>query len=146
MFAEVGEVFIGDARGSRLVNAAGERPLSVRACPDLDQAMIATTEPLLFKGAEAEAWNRLRASVRLARLGCDAYAYAMVAMGSLDLVVETGLKAWDIEAAVPVLAGAGGFVTDWRGADIGVDGGQMLIGGDRALVDQAVALLNPAAR
>ncbi len=83
--------------------------------------------------------------MKLARLGCDAYAYAMVAMGALDLVVETGLKAWDIEAAVPVLAGAGGFVTDWRGDTIGTNGGQMLIGGDRAALDLAVEFLKPAA-
>jgi histidinol phosphatase-like enzyme (inositol monophosphatase family) len=141
----IGEIFIGDARGSRLVNATGQQPLKVRACPTLDQAVIATTDPILFKGDQVEAWNRLRAAVKLARLGCDAYAYAMVAMGALDLVIETGLKAWDIEAAVPVLAGAGGYVTDWRGETIGTHGGQMLIGGDRAALEQAVEFLKPAA-
>ena len=141
----IGEIFIGDARGSRLVTQAGSKPLRVRACPKLGQAVIATTEPLLFKDGQDEAWRRLRAAVRLARLGCDAYAYAMVAMGSLDLVVETGLKPWDIEAAVPVMVGAGGFVTDWRGETIGTRGGQMLIGGDRAALDQAVEILRFAA-
>ena len=141
----IGEIFIGDARGSRLVTPGGSRPLRVRGCADLDQAVIATTDPVLFKEGQEAAWLKLRAAVRLARLGCDAYAYAMVAAGCLDLVVETGLKPWDIEAAIPVLAGAGGYVTDWRGAMIGTQGGQMLIGGDRSALDQAVAILKPAA-
>ncbi|QUD86395.1 histidinol-phosphatase [Phenylobacterium montanum] len=142
----IGEVFVGSDRGSRLISAAGTRPLAVRACPSLEQAVIATTDPVLFRDdAQAQAWGQLRAAVRLARYGCDAYAYAMVAMGKLDLVVETGLKAWDIEAAVPVLAGAGGFVADWRGAPIGTQGGKMLLAGDRAAMEQAAEILSPAA-
>ena len=125
---------------------AATRPLAVRACPTLDQAVIATTDPMLFRDpAQARAWDQLRATVRLARLGCDAYAYAMVALGKLDLVIEAGLKAWDIEAAVPVLAGAGGFVADWRGETIGAQGGQMLLGGDRAAIEQAAQILKSAA-
>jgi fructose-1,6-bisphosphatase/inositol monophosphatase family enzyme len=61
----------------------------------------------------------VRAAARLARLGCDAYAYAMVAAGTMDLVIEAGLKSWDIEAAIPVIAGAGGLTTDWRGEPVG---------------------------
>ena len=108
--------------------------------------MIATTDPAIFRGAEDEAWRGLRAAVRLARLGCDAYAYAMVAMGTLDLVVEAGLKSWDVEAARALIAGAGGLITDWRGEPIGGDGGQMLIVGDPALLEPAVERLRPGAR
>jgi histidinol phosphatase-like enzyme (inositol monophosphatase family) len=142
----LGELFIGDARGSRLMSRGQSRPLKVRPCPDLAAAIIATTDPdMCFGPAEYEAWTRLRAATRLARLGCDAYAYAMVAAGGLDLVVEAGLKPWDIEAAVPVLAGAGGLVTNWRGAEMGPDGGQMALAGDRACLEAAVALLEPSA-
>lgn len=141
----VGEIFIGDARGSRLVSPAGQKAMKVRPCATLSETVMATTDPALFIGGLGEAWARLLKAVRLARLGCDAYAYAMVAMGCLDLVVETGLKAWDIEAAIPVLAGAGGHVTDWRGQTIGPRGGQMVIAGDRAVLDQAITLLSPSA-
>jgi fructose-1,6-bisphosphatase/inositol monophosphatase family enzyme len=81
----------------------------------------------------------------LARLGCDAYAYAMVAAGTLDLVVEAGLKSWDIEAAIPVIAGAGGLTTDWRGATVGQQGGQIAIAGDMACLQAALAALSPSA-
>ena len=143
--AFIGEIFIGHAGGSRLISPGGERPLKVRACPSLADAVIASTDPYLFKDAQAEAWKKLHAAVRLARYGCDAYAYAMVAAGSLDLVVETGLKAWDIESAIPVLAGAGGMITDWRGDAVGQSGGRVAIAGDRRVLDEALGLLGPVA-
>lgn len=140
------EIYLGHAGGSRLVNAAGERPLKVRACPVLTEALIATTDPeACFTGAELGAWRQVRAAARLARLGCDAYAYAMVAAGTMDLVVEAGLKSWDIEAAIPVIAGAGGLTTDWRGEPVGADGGQVAIAGDRAVLDEALVALRRAA-
>lgn len=140
------ELFIGHAGGSRLLARGAERPLKVRTGAPLKQAIIATTDPEgCFNGAELGAWRQLRASARLARLGCDAYAYAMVAAGTLDLVVEAGLKCWDVEAAAPVIEGAGGFLTDWRGEPIGRNGGQMAIAGDRALLDEALVALRRAA-
>jgi len=142
----IGEIFIGHAGAARLISAAGERPLKVRACPDFADAIIATTDSAIFAGPEREAWGQVRKAVRLARMGCDAYAYAMVALGTLDMVIETGLKSWDIEAAVPVLAGAGGTITDWRGDTVGRDGGQVVIAGDPACGAAAVALLSGAAK
>ncbi len=65
----------------------------------------------------------------------------MVAAGCLDLVVEAGLKAWDIESAIPMLAGAGGVTSDWSGAPIGRRGGRVALAGDRALLDEAVTVL-----
>jgi len=140
----LGEIFIGHAGGSRLIHPGGERKLQVRACPSLAGAVIATTDPYLFQNAQADAWKTLRAAVRLVRYGCDAYAYAMVALGALDLVVETGLKAWDIESAIPVLAGAGGAITDWSGAALGQHGGKVAIAGDRRVLDEALKLLGTA--
>ena len=137
----LGEVFVGSANGARLVRGGTSRPLGVRACADLASASIATTDPTLFQGENEAPWKRLRNAARLTRYGCDAYAYAMVAAGSLDLVIETGLKAWDIEAAIPVIKGAGGFITDWQGDEIGPNGGQMLICGDARVRDEALGLL-----
>jgi histidinol phosphatase-like enzyme (inositol monophosphatase family) len=135
------EIFVGAAHGSRLLQRGHATPLRVRPCSRLDKAVIVTTDPLMFKGADAAAWARLKAAARLARYSADAYAYALAALGQLDLVIETGLKAWDIEAAIPVLQGAGGSVTDWRGRALGSNGGACLIAGDAACRDQAIALL-----
>ncbi|HLZ73473.1 histidinol-phosphatase [Phenylobacterium sp.] len=135
------EIYIGHAGGSRLMSKGSSRPLKVRPCPALSGALIATTDPAIFQGAEREAWNRVRAAARLARLGCDAYAYAMVAAGTIDLVLEAGLKSWDIDAAIPVIAGAGGLTTDWQGARVGAHGGRVAIAGDRACLDEALVAL-----
>jgi histidinol phosphatase-like enzyme (inositol monophosphatase family) len=138
----MGELYIGHAGGSRLMSRGQSRPLKVRPCTGLSEALIATTDPANFQEPERAAWRAVRAAARLARLGCDAYAYAMVAAGTLDLVVEAGLKAWDIDAAIPVIAGAGGLTTDWRGAPVGAHGGRIAIAGDRACLDQALVALS----
>jgi histidinol phosphatase-like enzyme (inositol monophosphatase family) len=135
------EMFVGSRLGSRLHKGEHVTPLKVRECPGLAQTLSATTDPNLFRNEEAAAFERLRTAVRLTRYGCDAYAYAMVAAGAMDLVIETGLKCWDVEAAVPLLEGAGGFVADWTGAPIGRDGGQMLLAGDQRVLDAAVETL-----
>lgn len=141
----LGELYIGHAGGSRLMTHGGSRPLQARPCPRLADALIATTDPAIFQDAEREAWRAVRMGARLARLGCDAYAYAMVAAGTVDLVLEAQLKAWDIDAAIPVIAGAGGLTTDWRGEPVGAHGGQVAIAGDRACLAGALELLLPAA-
>jgi len=141
------ELYIGHGGGSRLISRGEERPLAARKGLALSAAIISTTDPhACFDRPEMNAWRELRALVRLVRLGCDAYAYAMVAAGTIDLVVEAGLKSWDIEAAIPVIAGAGGLVTDWRGAPVGRHGGQVVIAGDPALLEEALQALRPAAK
>jgi histidinol phosphatase-like enzyme (inositol monophosphatase family) len=140
------EIFLGSAAGSRLLSRGQSRPLKVRPCPLLTDAIIATTDPAIFDGAERGAWRQVRAAAKLARLGCDAYAYAMVALGTLDLVIESSLKPWDIEAAIPVIAGAGGRVTDWRGEPVGPKAGQVAIAGDPACLEEALVALRRSAK
>jgi histidinol phosphatase-like enzyme (inositol monophosphatase family) len=139
------EFYVGSpALGSRLVTPDGERRLEVRPCAGLAEAAIATTDPDLFTGAEGEVWASVRRAARLTRLGCDAYAFAMVALGTLDLVVESGLKPWDVEAAVPLIEGAGGLVTDWSGQRLGREGGQVAGAGDPRILRDALPHLRRA--
>ena len=143
----VGELYIGHAGGSRLLTRGLSQPLRVRACHELSQAVIATTDPEgCFDDAERAAWAQVRAGARLARTGCDAYAFARVAAGTMDLALEAGLKAWDIEAIIPVIEGAGGIVTDWLGAPVGAHGGQVAAAGDRACLEAALTRLQSAAK
>lgn len=145
--AYIGEIFVGHAGGSRLLSRGGETPIRVRECADLTDAVIATTDAdACFDGAERGAWLQVRAAAKLARMGCDAYAYAMVAMGKMDMVIEAGLKSWDIEAAIPLLEGAGGMVTNWRGEPVGPNGGQIVISGDRRPLDEALVSLKRSAK
>ena len=143
----LGELYFGHARGAWRLAGGERQPLRARQNVALARALIATTDPeACFDAEERRAWRALRAAARLARLGCDAYAYAMVAAGTLDLVAESGLKCWDIEAAIPLIAGAGGVTADWSGEPIGPRGGQVILAGSRALLDEALPHLAPAAR
>jgi histidinol phosphatase-like enzyme (inositol monophosphatase family) len=143
----LGEIYVGTPQGSRLEARGEARPLKVRPCPNLTDATISTTDPeACFDGAELGAWRQVRAAARLARLGCDAYAYAMVAAGAMDLVVEAGLAPWDVAGLVPLIEGAGGVVTDWRGDPMPERGGQVAIAGDRACLDEALVALRRSAK
>lgn len=69
----------------------------------------------MFSGSDEEAFNRVRDSVRIPLYGCDCYAYGLLAAGHCDLVVEADLKPYDYLALVPIVEGAGGKITNWRG-------------------------------
>ncbi|WP_457938820.1 histidinol-phosphatase [Mesorhizobium sp. 10J20-29] len=93
----------------------GTRPLSTRKVVSLADATLCTTTPALFMDARRSAYDRLEKAVRLPRYGTDCYAYAMLAAGHVDLVVEVGLQNYDIVALVPIVEAAGGMITDWHG-------------------------------
>jgi len=141
------EIFVGSAGGSRLIRQGETRPIHVRPCASLNQATLGTTDPLAYFNAPEQAvFTQVRNAAKLTRLGGDAYFFALVALGTLDIVVEpSALKAWDIEAAIPLIQGAGGFATDWRGQPLGAEGGQVVYAGDRACLEEALVMLAPAA-
>ena len=136
-----GELFTGDSRGSFLEHASGERRrLFTRPCERLEDAYLMTTSPGLFSGAAAKAYAALEARTKLVRYGADCYAYAMLASGQIDLVVETGLKPYDIVPLVPIIEGAGGIVTNWDGHPV-TGGGSVVAAGDARLHAEALTLL-----
>ncbi|PWA42382.1 Histidinol-phosphate phosphatase, putative, inositol monophosphatase [Artemisia annua] len=89
--------------------------ISTRNCPKLSQAYLYTTSPHLFSPEANEAFSRVRDKVKVPLYGCDCYAYALLASGHVDLVVESGLKPYDFLSLIPVIEGAGGVITDWSG-------------------------------
>ncbi|KQO76551.1 histidinol-phosphatase [Methylobacterium sp. Leaf88] len=139
----LGELFSGDGAQARLRSPRGERRLLTRRGTALDQAVLATTDPRLFAdGAERERFLALEGAVRLSRYGTDCYAYCMLAAGQIDLVVEAGLKPYDIVALIPIIEGAGGIVTTWDGGPA-TGGGRIVAAGDRRLHEAALRHLNP---
>lgn len=89
--------------------------VSTRNCANLAQAYLYTTSPHLFSAEAEEAFIRVRNKVKVPLYGCDCYAYALLASGYVDLVVESGLKPYDFLSLIPVIEGAGGVITDWKG-------------------------------
>ncbi len=135
------ERFSGDGGSASYRGPHGERRLRTRRCADPTEAVISTTSPALFEPKGRAAYDRLEARTRLARYGCDCYAYCMLAAGHIDLVVEEGLKPYDIVALIPIIEGAGGIVTNWEGGSA-AEGGSILAAGDRRLHAVALELLN----
>ncbi len=132
----------------RWVGASG-RPTTLngtaircRACPTLAAATLFATTPEMFRGGDAASFARVSAAVKLTRFGADCYAYGLVAAGFIDLVLEASLKPYDFCAMVPIVQGAGGIATDWRGAplDLASDG-RILVAGDRQIHQAALSLL-----
>jgi len=117
-------------------------PARVRACPTLDKAYMYSTSPIMFSGDVSRKHAALADAVKLFRWGGDCYAYGLLASGHVDLVVENALKLYDFAALVPVIAGAGGTVTDWQGKplDMGSDG-SILAAGDAAVHRAAARIL-----
>lgn len=116
------------------------RIMSVSSCRLVGDARLASTDPDLFEGARAGAFRRLREACRVTRYGHDGYAYARLAAGSIDLVVEADLKPHDVMALIPVVRGAGGIVGNWTGgADVA--GGEVVAAATPELFAAAVALL-----
>ncbi len=135
-----GERVFGDGGSATYRGPGGERRLMTRRCASLKDAVMATTSPKLFAGEELRAYDRVESVARLARYGCDCYAYCMLAAGHIDLVVESGLKPYDIVALIPIIEGAGGIVTAWDGGSA-AEGGAIVAAGDRRVHAAAVELL-----
>ncbi len=133
------ERYIGTPSGT-LMNG---KPIKCRPCDNLFKATISTTDPLqLFDGpVEQDAFFRVASRTKLMRNGYDCYAYAMIAAGFIDVVIESGLQPYDISALIPIIEGAGGIVTNWQGGSAD-QGGQVLACGDRRLHEQIIELLN----
>jgi myo-inositol-1(or 4)-monophosphatase len=140
------ERFFGDGNSAtwRGLDRAGkttERKLRARACESLSKATLMTTHPNLLTQETRMPYAKVERDVRLSRYGGDCYAYCMVAAGHVDLVIESGLNAYDICALVPIIEGAGGVVTDWTGGSA-AKGGSIIAAGDKRLHEQVLKILN----
>jgi myo-inositol-1(or 4)-monophosphatase len=136
----LGERFVGHARGASFNTA----PMSTRACASLDDAVFATTDPAMFATPAARAaYEAIRRRALVTQFGGNCYAYAMLAAGAIDIVVEADLKPWDVTALVPVIEAAGGVITGWDGGPAHT-ASHVIACGDRTLYDEVAPLLRSA--
>ena len=136
------------ALGERWIGATGRqtrfngRSVKVRSCPTLDRAALFASSPHMFEGAAADAFDRIRQQSRQVLYGSDCYHYALIASGFADLAIEAKMGLHDYLAVVPVLQGAGGVITDWRGGALNLySGDQVLAAGDARIHAQALEIL-----
>ena len=128
------ERFWGDGGQARWRGPTGERSLTTRPCATLAEATIMTTSPAMFADGLLQKYQAVENETRLARYGCDCYAYCVLAAGHVDAVIEAGLKPHDVVALVPIIEGAGGVITTWDGGPA-AQGGAIVASGDRRLHD-----------
>ena len=137
----IGERFEGGLGRARVVGPMGEAELGVRATRPLSEAILFSTFPEVGTADEGAAFRRVAARAKLVRYGTDCYAYALIAAGQIDLVIEAGLQAYDVLAPIAVIEASGGIVTDWQGRPAH-DGGQILAAASREIHAEALALLH----
>ena len=118
------------------------QPMHARPCASLGEALLATTSTDFFTTEEEhQRFATLSRAVRLRRFGGDCYNYCMLALGHIDLVVEAGLKPFDILPLIPIIERAGGVVTTWEGGDPR-HGGRIVAAGDARIHKAAVKVLS----
>ena len=139
-----GERFIGVPGRSELVNREGRIQLKTSSCTTLANALLGNTDPAMFrKDNERAAFREISSQVKLRRFGGDCYFYALLAAGTLDLVVESSLQPYDIQAMIPIIENAGGIVTDWAGGDPQM-GGNVVAAATSELHKAALSILAQA--
>jgi inositol-phosphate phosphatase/L-galactose 1-phosphate phosphatase/histidinol-phosphatase len=119
------------------------RQVQASACRTIEQAVVYTTTAETFNSAERHCFEALSARAALRRFGGDCYLYGMLASGHCDLVIEVQLKPHDFMAAIPIIEGAGGRISDWRGQPLGTaTEGRVVAAATEALWRQAIEALS----
>lgn len=136
------------ALGERWTGVAGQetqhlgKVVRTSDVSQLADASCYSTSPDMFIGEDSEKFAQLSAQVGMRRFGGDCYAYALLASGHCDLVVEAGLQPYDFLSLVPVIEGAGGRISDWQGRDLTLESdGRVLAAANQSLWTQALSTL-----
>ena len=134
------ELFVGSRLGARVERGGETTPLRTSSITELSTARLFCTSFEIFTPAERSRFDAVADRARLLRTGADCYAYAMLAAGHADLVVEAGLQCYDIYALIPIIEAAGGVVSNWTGGDASL-GGTLVAAATPELHAQALDLL-----
>jgi len=137
-----GEIYLATEGTAQLLHNGENTSLSVRDTKTLKRATMFTTTPELFSiSGHRKAYDALEKQVRLARYGCDCYAYSLLAAGQIDLVIEPSMNTYDIAALVPIIEAAGGVVSTWDG-NRAEDGGNIIAAATIDLRDAALEVIH----
>ncbi len=110
----LGEYLIGDNETALLNHVQ----VKVRECNSVVDATLLTTDHLNIEAYQnIEPFEALIRKVKLYRQWGDCYGYYLVATGFADVMVDPVMSIWDSMALIPVIKGAGGVITDYRGQD-----------------------------
>jgi len=119
-------------------------PVSTRPCPSVEQAWISASSPFMFtEGAQRDGFDRLcHTSIRRPIYSGNCLSYGLLASGHLDIVCEADMGPYDYLALVPIVEGAGGRMSDWKGDTLTMESdGTTLATGDPARHDRVLSIL-----
>ena len=106
------EHLIGDNKSAQL----NDVNVKVRNVKNLANAVLLTTDHLnIGNYYSQEKFDELIKKVKLYRNWGDCYGYYLVATGFADIMIDPVMNVWDSMALIPVIKGAGGIITDYRG-------------------------------
>ncbi|MCH2493635.1 MAG: histidinol phosphate phosphatase [Gammaproteobacteria bacterium] len=110
---------------------------------DLAHATLYATTIDMFTQANLVAFESVSQLTQFRHFGGDCYAYGLLASGYVDLIMEADMKAHDYLALVPVVEGAGGYISDWQGHSLRLDsGGTVLASANQTLHEKALAIID----
>ena len=135
------ERYVGYSNVAYKIINGKKNKLSVRQINKLTDATLNTTSPYLFENKfDQKAFEKVASKAKLTRLGGDCYSYCLLADGHVDIVIESGLKPWDIRAMEPIIKNAGGIIKTWESNDI-IDGGRIIACNNLKLFNQSKKIL-----
>ena len=140
----VGECFYGNPAGAWCDYRGTLSQLKVKARRPLAEATFCTTAPELYRSeAEQRVLAAMSKTTRLTRYGGDAYFFALVAAGQIDIAMDAHMQAYDIAPLIPVIAGAGGCAATWDGKPA-ADGGDVVAASNPELLAEVLDVVNTA--
>ncbi len=112
----LGETYAGSLSGGATLNG---KPI---ACRDVEpgKARLFINEAIRMVDKEPALLKRLMEFGHTRRFFNDCYAFALLAAGQIDAVVDFDLQPYDYLPVVPVVEAAGGIITDWKGGKLGL--------------------------
>ena len=120
------ERYVGHSKLSYKIVKNKKTFLKVRNTKKLSESILNTTSPYVFANKnDQKSFEALSTKVKSTRLGGDCYSYCLLADGLIDIVVESGLKPWDIRALVPIINNAGGVISSWDSETV-ANGGRII--------------------
>jgi histidinol phosphatase-like enzyme (inositol monophosphatase family) len=137
----IGERFFGGLGLAEYNKLDEKKKLNTSNVEKIENAILLSTFPEIGTEKDRETFAKVSDRAKLTRYGLDCYGYALVAMGTADLVIEAGLSIYDIQAPACVIEAAGGIVTNWEGKPV-ANGGRIIAASNEKLHRNALEQLN----
>ena len=135
------ERYLGYLNSSYKIKNKKKKKLKVRNINKLSEVILNTTSPYVFANRKDQrSFEKLSLKTKSTRLGGDCYSYCLLADGLVDIVVESGLKPWDIRALEPIIINAGGIIRTWENKEI-YNGGRIIACSNKKIFSESRSIL-----